>query len=122
MFKTEIYHVDGKGEEGGVVFSEMQAREGSLSDVLDQSLRKILYGKRNAYRSETGGKLDALRKLTVQDSASLFAPARRAWPDLDSPHSHRLPLGHVRAAEHVRRRDGQGHPPRGAAQDAAGDD
>ncbi|TNY19824.1 Metalloenzyme, LuxS/M16 peptidase-like protein [Rhodotorula diobovata] len=67
VFKTEIYHVDGKGEEGGVVFSEMQAREGSLSDVLDQSLRKILYGKRNAYRSETGGKLDALRKLTVQD-------------------------------------------------------
>ncbi|BGP44450.1 hypothetical protein JCM10450v2_000264 [Rhodotorula kratochvilovae] len=67
VFKTEIYHVDGNGEEGGVVFSEMQGREGSMADVLDLSLRQILYGKRNAYRSETGGKLDALRKLTVQD-------------------------------------------------------
>ncbi|KPV78065.1 uncharacterized protein RHOBADRAFT_40608 [Rhodotorula graminis WP1] len=67
VFKTEIYHVDGKGEEGGVVFSEMQAREGSLGDVLDQTLRQILYGKKNAYRSETGGKLDALRKLTEED-------------------------------------------------------
>ncbi|GAA5820516.1 hypothetical protein JCM3770_002282 [Rhodotorula araucariae] len=67
VFKTEIYHVDGKGEEGGVVFSEMQGREGSMGDVLDQSLRKILYGKHNAYGFETGGKLDALRKLSVQD-------------------------------------------------------
>ncbi|GAA5857081.1 hypothetical protein JCM9279_001948 [Rhodotorula babjevae] len=67
IFKTEIYHIDGNGEEGGVVFSEMQAREGSLGDVLDQTLRQTLYGKKNAYRSETGGKLDALRKLTEED-------------------------------------------------------
>lgn len=37
LFTTEIYHVDGKGEEGGVVFSEMQGREGSPGDVLDQT-------------------------------------------------------------------------------------
>ncbi|GAA6054753.1 hypothetical protein JCM3770_000926 [Rhodotorula araucariae] len=67
VFKTEIYHIDGNGEEGGVVFSEMQGREGSAGDVGDQALRQSLYGKRNAYRSDTLGNLDALRKLNVDD-------------------------------------------------------
>ncbi|GAA5858806.1 hypothetical protein JCM8547_004996 [Rhodosporidiobolus lusitaniae] len=67
VFKTEIYHVDGKGEEGGVVFSEMQGREGSQGDVMDRALAEILYNGKNGYRSETGGQLDALRKITLED-------------------------------------------------------
>lgn len=38
-FLTEVYHVDGKGEEGGTVFSEMQGREGSQGDMMD--LRQV---------------------------------------------------------------------------------
>ncbi|BGO99155.1 hypothetical protein NBRC10513v2_000259 [Rhodotorula toruloides] len=45
IFKTEIYHVDGTGHEGGVVFSEMQGNEGSEGTVLDLGLRRILYIK-----------------------------------------------------------------------------
>ncbi|GAA5828259.1 hypothetical protein JCM11251_002663 [Rhodosporidiobolus azoricus] len=67
IFKTEVYHVDGKGEEGGVVFSEMQGREGSQDDVMERALSDILYNVHNAYRSQTGGQLDALRKLTLAD-------------------------------------------------------
>lgn len=70
IFKTEIYHVDGTGHEGGVVFSEMQGNEGSEGTVLDLGLRRVLYNRDNAYRSETGGQLDALRKLTLEDSES----------------------------------------------------
>lgn len=33
-FLTEVYHVNGKGEEGGTVFSEMQGREGSQEDAI----------------------------------------------------------------------------------------
>ncbi|BGP12424.1 hypothetical protein JCM10213_001971 [Rhodosporidiobolus nylandii] len=67
IFATEIYHVDGKGEEGGVVFSEMQGREGSQGDAMDRALAEVLYNSRNGYLSETGGQLDALRTLTLDD-------------------------------------------------------
>ncbi|GAA5907574.1 hypothetical protein JCM6882_004415 [Rhodosporidiobolus microsporus] len=67
IFKTEVFHIDGKGEEGGVVFSEMQGREGSQEDVMDRALSETLYDLLNGYRSETGGQLDALRKLTIED-------------------------------------------------------
>ncbi|BGP21371.1 hypothetical protein JCM10295v2_000245 [Rhodotorula toruloides] len=73
IFKTEIYHVDGTGREGGVVFSEMQDNEGSEGSVLEIGLRRILYDRDNAYRSETGGQLDALRKLTLDDVKDFHA-------------------------------------------------
>ncbi|GAA6002779.1 hypothetical protein JCM10207_007672 [Rhodosporidiobolus poonsookiae] len=75
IFATEIYHVDGKGEEGGVVFSEMQGREGSQYDVMDRAMAETLYSMRNGYRSETGGQLDALRKLTLKDIEDYHATA-----------------------------------------------
>ncbi|GAA5981277.1 hypothetical protein JCM10908_004050 [Rhodotorula pacifica] len=77
-FLTEVFHINGKGEEGGTVFSEMQGREGSQGDVMDLTLRRILYNKRNAYRSETGGQLSALRRLTLQQiedyHAAMYVP------------------------------------------------
>ncbi|GAA5862487.1 hypothetical protein JCM1840_004199 [Sporobolomyces johnsonii] len=66
IFKTEIYHVDGHGEEGGVVFSEMQGRQGSEDDVLQLAGQQALYDFRNGYRYETGGMLPHLRKLTLE--------------------------------------------------------
>ncbi|GAA5972730.1 hypothetical protein JCM11641_002994 [Rhodosporidiobolus odoratus] len=66
IFKTEIFHVDGEGEEGGVVFSEMQGREGSQGDVMERALCDVLYNAKNGYLSETGGQLDALRKLKLE--------------------------------------------------------
>ena len=41
-FKTEIYHVNGKGEEGGTVFAEMQGREGSREDVMALAQQQAL--------------------------------------------------------------------------------
>ncbi|GAA5923094.1 uncharacterized protein JCM15063_003529 [Sporobolomyces koalae] len=68
IFKTEIYHINGKGEEGGTVFSEMQGREGSQGDVMALAQQQALYQYQNAYRYETGGMLAHLRNLTLGQS------------------------------------------------------
>lgn len=61
---TEVYHIDGKGEEKGVVFSEMQGTENQSWSISDNAIKKLLYGKDSGYSSETGGYMGALRKLT----------------------------------------------------------
>ncbi|KAK9452286.1 Metalloenzyme, LuxS/M16 peptidase-like protein [Limtongia smithiae] len=61
---TEVYHVDGKGNEKGVVFSEMQAIENEADEIARLAARKILYPADSGYSSETGGLMGALRVLT----------------------------------------------------------
>lgn len=67
-FTTEVFNVNGEGHEGGVVYSEMQGRQGSSDDELELRIQQVLYDNRNGYRSETGGRLDALRHLKLADS------------------------------------------------------
>jgi Zn-dependent M16 (insulinase) family peptidase len=33
-FVTEVHHIDGKGEDSGVVYSEMQGRENTSGDLM----------------------------------------------------------------------------------------
>jgi Zn-dependent M16 (insulinase) family peptidase len=33
-FTTEVYHINGKGEDAGVVYSEMQGRENGAMDLM----------------------------------------------------------------------------------------
>lgn len=61
---TEVYHIDGKGKEKGVVFSEMQGIESQAWFITYMSLMKTLYGEKSGYSSETGGLMSELRKLT----------------------------------------------------------
>lgn len=62
--KTEVYHIDGDGEEKGVVFSEMQGVENTSESILSLRSRQLLYPKDSGYSSETGGLMDSLRVLT----------------------------------------------------------
>ncbi|UZJ56905.1 hypothetical protein CBS101457_006225 [Exobasidium rhododendri] len=66
-FVTEVYHVNGKGEDAGVVFSEMQGRENSSGDLMQLEFQRNLYKSASGYRSETGGLMSALRILTIDD-------------------------------------------------------
>lgn len=66
-FTTEVYHINGKGEDAGVVYSEMQGRENSSGDLAELELQRTLYPQTSAYRSETGGLMSALRVLTVDE-------------------------------------------------------
>ncbi|EST04590.1 Peptidase M16, C-terminal domain protein [Kalmanozyma brasiliensis GHG001] len=65
-FVTEVYHVDGKGHDAGVVFSEMQGRENSPADLMELKSQRMLYPASSAYRSETGGLMSALRVLDIE--------------------------------------------------------
>ncbi|BFZ62739.1 hypothetical protein YB2330_003849 [Saitoella coloradoensis] len=75
---TEVYHVNGEGEDAGVVYSEMQGRENTPGDLMDLASRRLLFPEGNGYRSETGGLMAALRQLSVQEireyHASYYVP------------------------------------------------
>ncbi|KAI6005289.1 Metalloenzyme, LuxS/M16 peptidase-like protein [Pisolithus orientalis] len=65
-FLTEVYHINGKGEDAGVVYSEMQGRQNTSADLMALCSQRTLYPVGSAYRSETGGLMEALRLLTVE--------------------------------------------------------
>ncbi|KAF9977979.1 hypothetical protein BGZ73_004262 [Actinomortierella ambigua] len=67
QFVTEVYHVDGEGNQQGVVFSEMAARENSEADLLDLGLRRLLYPTSQTYYYECGGLTSEIPKLTNED-------------------------------------------------------
>ncbi|KDQ63640.1 hypothetical protein JAAARDRAFT_29668 [Jaapia argillacea MUCL 33604] len=65
-FVTEVHHVDEKGEDSGVVYSEMQGRENTSGDLMGIRMQRLLNPKGSGYRSETGGLMEALRVLTIE--------------------------------------------------------
>lgn len=65
-FLTEVHHMNAKGENSGVVYSEMQGRENTSGDLMGLRSQRLLYPLGSAYRSETGGLMSALRVLSVE--------------------------------------------------------
>ncbi|KAH7931086.1 hypothetical protein BV22DRAFT_1027850 [Leucogyrophana mollusca] len=65
-FVTEVHHINPKGENSGVVYSEMQGRQNTSGDLMALRSQRILYPPGSAYRSETGGLMEALRVLSVE--------------------------------------------------------
>lgn len=62
---TEVYHVDGKGKEKGVVYSEMQGIENQSWFISNLATQRALY-KNSGYKSETGGLTKNLRDLNAE--------------------------------------------------------
>jgi len=62
-FITEIHHINGKGEDAGVVYSEMQGRQNTPFDLIGYKLLQKLYPN-SGYHKVTGGKMGNLRKST----------------------------------------------------------
>ncbi|KDR85083.1 hypothetical protein GALMADRAFT_233694 [Galerina marginata CBS 339.88] len=65
-FVTEVHHLDPKGHDSGVVYSEMQGRENTSGDLMALRLQRLLDPPGSGYRSETGGLMEALRVLTPE--------------------------------------------------------
>ncbi|KAG9001081.1 hypothetical protein FRB93_012461 [Tulasnella sp. JGI-2019a] len=63
-FVTEVHHINGKAEDAGVVYAEMQGREQTPGDLMALKSQRLVYPEGSAYRSETGGLMEALRVLT----------------------------------------------------------
>ncbi|KAK3060347.1 hypothetical protein LTS18_008746, partial [Coniosporium uncinatum] len=62
---TEVWHVDGTGQDAGVVYSEMQGVQNEQSELMELQARRHLYPKGDGFRYETGGMMEQLRVLTA---------------------------------------------------------
>lgn len=63
---TEVHHVNGEGNDAGVVYSEMQGVENTSTELMDIKARRLLYPEDVGFRYETGGMTEALRVLTPE--------------------------------------------------------
>ena len=59
---TEVHHINGEGEDAGVVYCEMQARENSGESRTHLEMLRAMYPGTCGYRSETGGIMKNLRE------------------------------------------------------------
>ena len=62
---TEVHHVDGSGNDAGVVYSEMQGVQNTQGELMDLTSKRLLYSDTVGYRYETGGMMEQLRVLTA---------------------------------------------------------
>ncbi|KAI9272698.1 Metalloenzyme, LuxS/M16 peptidase-like protein [Phascolomyces articulosus] len=65
-YHTEVHHINGKGEDAEVVYSEMQGCQNSGDDRIHLRMRRIMFPEGCGYRSETGGLMERLRELSVE--------------------------------------------------------
>ena len=63
-YVTEVHHIDGEGEDAGVVYCEMQGRENSGESRVHLEMLRSLFPGDSGYKSETGGILMNLREST----------------------------------------------------------
>lgn len=64
---TEVHHVNGKGEDAGVVYSEMQGVENTGPNMMNLRAQREIHDEKSGYRSETGGILGQVRILSVDE-------------------------------------------------------
>ena len=61
---TEVHHIDGEGNDAGVVYSEMQATQNTAAEIMEIRAKRLMYPEGVGFRYETSGKLEPLRVLT----------------------------------------------------------
>lgn len=70
-FQTEVHHVNGQGEDGGVVYCEMQGRENVDTSRAHLELLRAAYPG-SGYSSETGGIMHNLRTSTDNEKVRAY--------------------------------------------------
>merc|ERR1719204_1582484 len=89
-FLTEVHHITGEGEDGGVVYCEMQGRENSGESLVHLAMVRAMYPGHCGYKSETGGIMANLRESTTNASQGLS----QAVLHFDAPEAlHHRPSG-----------------------------
>ncbi|CEI87571.1 hypothetical protein RMCBS344292_01981 [Rhizopus microsporus] len=64
-FYTEVHHINGKGEDAGVVYSEMQGYQCTGDERIHHRMQQLMYPETCGYRSVTGGLMERLREISV---------------------------------------------------------
>jgi len=59
-YTTEVHHITADGDDAGVVYCEMQARENTSYSLSEYRLQQLMHPT-DGYRSETGGRMSNLR-------------------------------------------------------------
>ncbi|KAL7267686.1 hypothetical protein RUND412_009713 [Rhizina undulata] len=62
---TEVHHIDGSGQDAGVVYSEMQGVQNTSDTIVELKAARTIYPEGVGFRYETGGMMEALRVLTA---------------------------------------------------------
>ena len=60
-YVTEVHHINGQGDDAGVVYCEMQGRENSGDSRVTLEMLRAMYPGDCGYKSETGGILKDIR-------------------------------------------------------------
>lgn len=63
---TEVHHIDGTGNDAGVVYSEMQGVQNNAAELMDLAARRLTYPPGVGFRYETGGMMEQLRVLSAE--------------------------------------------------------
>ncbi|XP_072172090.1 uncharacterized protein C05D11.1-like [Diadema setosum] len=69
---TEVHHINGEGENAGVVYCEMQARENSGESRCHLTMLRRMYPGHCGYKSETGGIMANLRDSTSNEKVRQY--------------------------------------------------
>ncbi len=62
---TEVHHVNGDGDDAGVVYAEMQSKENDAEELMFLQTKRMLYPEDVGYRYETFGVMESLRALSA---------------------------------------------------------
>lgn len=66
-----MHHITGQGEDGGVVYCEMQEHESEMHNIVDWEFKSRMYPG-SGYSAETGGRLNNLRTSTTHEKVCYF--------------------------------------------------
>ena len=74
-FITEVHHVNGEGEDSGVVYCEMQGCENTGETRIHNAMLEAMYPGHCGYKSVTGGLLKNLRETTTNEKVRNYHKA-----------------------------------------------
>ncbi|KAL6725674.1 hypothetical protein Aduo_007710 [Ancylostoma duodenale] len=72
QFATEVHHINGKGEDAGVIYNEMQGQELKMNNLLRRKRLEVLYPPNNPYRADVAGRLKNLRETCSLEKVHSF--------------------------------------------------
>ncbi|KAL2723884.1 uncharacterized protein V1478_008397 [Vespula squamosa] len=71
-YLTEVHHINGEGEDAGVVYCEMQGKENIGEYLVYSELSRAIYPGHCGYKSMTGGALKNLRESTSNEKVRKY--------------------------------------------------
>jgi len=74
-YLTEVHHINGEGDNAGVVYCEMQGRENSGESLVHLAMLRAMYPGHCGYKSETGGIMKNLRESTNNEKVIAYHKA-----------------------------------------------